>query len=148
MRIYWLWLKNRIRFIIWKIKKILKLTDKNEKYQIWEYICPRCHQSSEFLGSYPPSLNACQKCEKTTIHTWARTIPTWRLHIDDMTSEEVLRRSPREYGMPHKTYREWISYYANTPYEQEKMRKFNEEKKRQIKELLGSSNLANPKDGK
>ena len=92
----------------------------------------------------------CEDCLKRYYERSApsklREIPDWRLNVDDSSPEQVLAASSSEFGMPTMTHQEWKTYYANTPYEQEKMKSFKQQQEREAKETLSSRDLAITKD--
>jgi len=62
-------------------------------------------------------------------------IPSWRLKVDDASSEEVLNATPDTFGIPPRSSQAWTEYYESD-HEKKKLREFESSQKELARELL------------
>lgn len=62
-------------------------------------------------------------------------IPSWRLKVDDASSEEVLNATPDTFGIPPRSSQKWKEYYASD-HEVKKQIEFEHSQKQLARELL------------
>ena len=66
--------------------------------------------------------------------------------MDDMTPEQVLTGSSKDFGMPTMSEKEWKRFY-DQPHEKKKLQDFKKKQKELTKEVYDSHNLVKTKDG-
>ena len=62
-------------------------------------------------------------------------IPSWRLKVDDASSEEVLNATPDTFGIPPQSSQKWTEYYASD-HETKKQREFESSQRKLAREVL------------
>lgn len=115
--------------------------------------CELCGSKNDYWQSknaYPYRCHSCrdtgEKPDMRGVRFKAQKIPGWRLNIDDATPEQVLSAKSDTFGMPTMTHQEWMNYYQNTDYEQNKQRDWKKKHEEEAKETLSSKDLAITKD--
>ena len=106
-----------------------------------KYKCPYCGKVNEYwdIKGNEKWCRYCHNSGRVIKKGSPRTkkIPSWRLMIDDRPSDEVLKGSPDDYGMPSMTSQEWKEYYSQD-FEVEKQKQFESQRKKEQKEILKS----------
>ena len=139
---FWVFKKNGI-------KKLVKLCPKCYSLINVKFICSKCQWENNLWLNKKDLLIRCERCLGTGVRGVPfisnRNIPNWRLNIDDTKPGEILKTSAEAFGMKPKSAEDWKAFYESE-HEQEKLREFNEEKKKFTKEILGSPNFPIQKD--
>lgn len=112
---------------------------------------PKCQkQFARYYQDEPFDSLASHLCDEcfmkeikdSTISLSFKKIPTWRLNIDDASSEELMKKGGTSFGMPRMSSQKWTEFYEQE-HEKKKVEQFN---KQQSEEAKGTFSSITPQD--
>lgn len=107
---------------------------------------PKCKKEySAYFQSEPfecLSLHLCEACvlkelSDNSVSLNLKKIPSWRLNMDDASSDEVMKKGGSGFGMPRMSSEKWQDHYAQD-FEKKKLSEFKKQQEKEAKETLSS----------